>query len=230
MNSGARIASAEALLGHVFGDRSLVVTALTHPSRSAESDDADSYERLEFLGDSVLGLIVAEELFRRFPDAPEGILTRRKIAVVSGERLSAVAAEAGLEPLLMFGKGESRAGVRGRASVLENALEALVGAVYLDAGLEAARGVVVRVLGHVLDLDDIAAEDDPKSSLQEITQARGAGLPLYAVTGSSGPAHSPSFTVEVRLGGRTLGTGTGRSKKEAEKAAAAAALEALAAG
>lgn len=230
MNSRDRIERVEALLGHVFGDRALAIAALTHPSHATETAGAESYERLEFLGDSVLGFIVADELFRHYTESPEGVLTRRKIAVVSGERLAAVAAEAGLEELLLFGKGEARAGTRGRTSVLENALEALVGAVYLDAGLEAARGVVLRLLGHVLSLEDIAAEDDAKSTLQEITQARGDGLPQYVVTESSGPAHAPRFTVEVRLAGHVLGTGSGRSKKEAEKAAARAALEAVEAG
>lgn len=230
MDAAGRIGRAEAILGHVFSDRSLVESALTHPSYTAEVAGSESYERLEFLGDSVLGLVVAERLYRTYPDAAEGILTRRKIAAVSGDRLTVVAGELGLADLVSFGKGEARSGDRGRASVLENVFEALIGAVYLDAGLDAARNVVLRLLSSVLDLEDIAAEDDPKSRLQEYTQARGAGLPRYKVTLSSGPAHAPEFVVEVWLGERLLGTGTGRSKKEAEKAAASVALEVVDAG
>ncbi|MGB4592262.1 MAG: ribonuclease III [Coriobacteriia bacterium] len=230
MDASARIERAEAALGHVFGDRSLVESALTHPSYTAEVPGSPSYERLEFLGDSVLGLVVAERLYRAYPGAAEGILTRRKIAAVSGDRLALVAGELGLADLVSFGRGEARSGDRGRASLLENVFEALIGAVYLDAGLDAARDVVSRLLSSVLDLEDIAAEDDPKSRLQEYTQARGAGLPEYRVAHSSGPPHAPEFKVEVLLGGRIMGAGTGRSKKEAEKAAASAALEAVDAG
>lgn len=229
MTGSRRLERIQEVLGYRFQDPSLADAALTHPSYEAEHGGSRSYERLEFLGDSVLGHIVAEELFRRYPDAPEGILTRRKIAVVSGERLSAVAAGLGVGDLMRFGKGEARAGERGRASVLENALEALIGAVYVDGGIDAAHDVVLTVLGDVLSLEDIADTGDPKSALQERTQSTGEGLPEYSVVASEGPAHAPSFTVEVRLGGRVLGSGTGHSKKDAEKAAAAAALELLSA-
>ncbi|MEN6369527.1 MAG: ribonuclease III [Thermotogota bacterium] len=221
-------ARAEELLGHTFRDRALLEAALTHPSLSAEDSKAQSYERLEFLGDSVLGLVVAEELFRRYPEEPEGVLTRRKIASVSGESLAAVGGDLGLAQLVRFGKGEARSADRGRATALENVVEALIGAVYVDAGLEAAREVVLRLLGHEIELPDIATHNDPKSRLQEQTQAIGAGLPEYRVVRATGPAHAPDFTVEVRLGDQVVGTGSGSSKKQAEKAAAAAALERMA--
>lgn len=221
-----RLSRAERLLGHAFTDRTLLEAALTHPSALPEVCAAVSYERLEFLGDSVLGFIVADHLFRHLPDAPEGELTRRKVAVVNGVLLAAVARDLGLDALILYGKGE-RESARGRATSLENALEALIGAIFLDAGLDAANEVVTRLFGPLLDRADLIAPQDPKSLLQQITQAEALGHPRYEVIERAGPVHDPTFTVAVRVAGEVVGTGTGHSKQTAEKAAAAAALEAM---
>jgi ribonuclease-3 len=133
-------------VGHSFTEPALLAAALTHPSYAAENPSASDYERLEFLGDAVLGLVVAERLFETFPDAPEGQLTRRKIAAVSGTRLAAAARQAGLEHAIALGHGEQGSG-RVKDSILENVVEAVIGAVYLDGGLRAARDVVERLLG-----------------------------------------------------------------------------------
>ncbi|TDB39919.1 MAG: ribonuclease III [Actinobacteria bacterium] len=221
------IARAEAILGYVFEDRSLLERALTHSSYAGEHR-TQSYERLEFLGDSVLGFVIAEELFRRFPEAPEGELTKRKIAAVSGENLSAVSEALGLYGLVALGKGERASGGRSRKSLAENVLEAVFGAVYLDGGIAAARPLILRVLADALDAGLVAAPaEDPKSVLQEHTQATLGMLPTYRVTDAEGEPHDRVFTVEVLVAGQSLGHGTGRSKKEAEKAAAAGAIEAL---
>jgi len=221
------LARAETVLGYVFRDRALLQTALTHPSHATENK-GESYERLEFLGDSVLGFVVAEELYREHPDAPEGVLTNRKASVVTGERLSAVAGALGLGDLLRLGKGEARSGKRGRATRLENVFEALMGAVYLDGGLEAARGVILRLLGEAIDSEiGLVQAGGAKSLLQEYTQGKLSVLPVYRLVSQAGDPHDREFTVEVLVDDAVMGTATGRSKKEAEKAAATAALDAL---
>ncbi|MCX8007947.1 MAG: ribonuclease III, partial [Coriobacteriia bacterium] len=214
----------EETVGYSFADRSLLQAALTHPSYAAEHAGAQDYERLEFLGDAVLGLIVAEALYQALPESNEGDLTRRKIAAVSGARLSRSAEELGLSDAIALGHGEGAHGRRAR-SILENVVEALIGAAYLDGGLAAARTVVFRLLG------DLATPFEPprdsKSALQEYTQAHGLGLPEYRVVDSSGPPHDPRFAVEVFVAGRLVARGSGRSKQQAEKAAASAALGAF---
>lgn len=221
-----RLTRAEELLGHWFADRSLLEIALTHPSAVPEVRGAVSNERLEFLGDSVLGFVVAEHLYRRLPEALEGTLTRRKVAVVNGVLLSAVAHDLGLGDLIAYGRGE-RESARGRASALENALEALIGAVYLDAGLERTAAVIRRLFGTLLDRADMAPLQDPKSTLQQLTQSRELGHPTYAVIDSEGPVHAPTFTVAVSVAGELIATAEGHSKQAAEKAAAHRALAAL---
>ncbi len=179
--------AAETAMGYSFADRSLLVIALTHPSHAMEHR-GESYERLEFLGDSVLGFIVAEELFRTHPDAPEGDLTNRKAGVVTGETLAEVAGQLGLGELLLLGKGEARSGRRGRASRLENAFEALIGAIYLDGGLDAAREVVLRLLGDIIDSDaSVLQAGGAKSLLQSTRRPRWARC---RSTGSSRPKAS----------------------------------------
>lgn len=222
----AWIAQAEALLGHTFADTTLLVNALTHPSYSAEHPEVDSYDRLEFLGDAVLGFVVAEYAYREFPHAREGDLTRRKAHVVAREALAEAAEAMGIGPFVLVGLGASAAGERERASVLENTLEALIAAVYLDAGLEHARAFVVRVLGPRLR-EDRLPQVDAKGALQQWTQAERGALPAYRVVGTTGPVHRRTFTVEVVIDGRVAGVGEGRSKQAAEKAAAEEALLAL---
>lgn len=213
-------------LGVHFADPSLLATALTHPSWSEEHQADASYERLEFLGDSVLGFIVATHLFRAFPDRQEGDLTRMKWGLVSGTSLAEVGRDLGLDAEIRQGKGTTRDGVRD--SVVEACFEAVVGAVFLDGGLDAAAGFVVRTLGDRIDPARLAAmKADPKSELQEITQARGLGLPCYRIVSSEGPAHEPRFTAQVSLGDEVLAEGSGSSKQAAERAAATGALDAL---
>ncbi|MDZ4654587.1 MAG: ribonuclease III [Coriobacteriia bacterium] len=221
-----RIARAEALLGVRFRDRDLLVEALTHPSYAAEHGDVAGYDRLEFLGDSVIGFLVADELFHSRPGEPEGVLTRLKIGAVAGETLAVVAEELGLGPLILMGKGEARSGGHQRSSVLENCLEALIGAVYTDQGLDTTRELVMRLLGSRMD-GTLAPPADPKSALQEFMQTGGGHTPAYRIVSISGPPHDHVFVAEAVIGNHAVGTGSGSSKKEAEKAAAADALESL---
>jgi ribonuclease-3 len=212
-------------LGVPVNDRELYRRALTHPSWALEHG-GEHYERLEFLGDAVLAWVVAPRLYEAFPDLPEGDLTRMKIALTSGTTLTGVARELGIGPAIRFGRGAVKESTR--ASVLENAFEALVAAVYLDAGIAAAGAFVLRVLGDRIDRDTLLATPfDAKSRLQELAQAAGHGLPAYAIVERSGPVHAPEFTAEVSLSDEVRGRGTGATKQAAERAAAAAALESL---
>jgi ribonuclease-3 len=205
-----------AQLGLTFRDPDLFLRAITHPSFTAEHGGQD-YERLEFLGDSVLGLVVSEFLHERFPQHPEGELTRGALA--------AAAREIGVADLVRLGRGAARAGDMGRASVLEAVFESITAAVYLDSGIEAARSFVVTALASRLRDDVLVAEvTDPKTRLQEATQARGLGLPAYHVISEDGPAHERRFVVEAELDGRVLGRGAGATKQAAAQAAAAEAL------
>jgi ribonuclease-3 len=218
------VRAAEEIVGHHFRDPSLLVRALTHPSHSdAPSSALGDYERLEFLGDSVLGLVVVEEVFHRFPELTEGVLTKMKIALVSGATLTEVAEELGLGRLVLFGDSELATGGRGMASALENVFEALVGALYLDGGLSAARTFVLGALGDRIRPDAAARLEHPKSLLQESLQARGLA-PYYEIISQSGPPHDRTFEARVRVADDVVGTGGGRTKKEAEMNAAADAV------
>jgi ribonuclease-3 len=216
----------ETRIGHEFARPSLLDQALTHRSAAdPRRAQLDSNERLEFLGDRVLGLVTAEWLAERFPEEREGALTRRLSQLVAAEMLARVADEIGLRDALRVPPSEGRAGLLDRASVLADALEALLGAVYLDAGLEAAQGVVRRIFATHLD----AVETPPvsaKNRLQEWTLGRARGLPDYALVSAAGPAHAPVFVVRVTAEGRSA-EGLGHSKREAEQAAAEAWLGGL---
>ena len=222
-----RRAHAEAVVGHRFADPALLEEALTHPSATGQRPDRDGYDRLEFLGDAVLGFLISERVFRMLPEAREGELTVRKHRAVSGETLAAVAEDLGLAPLVELGKGAQTTGGRARASMLENVFEALVGALYLDGGLEAAASFVFSALSIRLEADADPGGTDSKGALQRHTQALSLGLPEYRITEMSGPPHHREFVAEVRVGDSVLGVGEGGSKQAAEKAAAAAALGAL---
>lgn len=222
----ARLEDAERLLGHAFADRSLLRTALTHPSYAAEHADVDTYDRLEFLGDAVLGFVVSDHVYREFPEESEGKLTRRKHFVVSGDALAEAAEALGLPAYVMLGTGANAAGERQRASILENTVEALIGALYLDGDLEVARAFVLRVLGPRLGADHVP-QVDPKSALQQWTQSRSGSLPEYRIAEVVGPVHARTFTAEVLVDGAALGRGSGPSKQAAEKVAAALALDVL---
>jgi ribonuclease-3 len=218
-----RITIAQKATRHEFADVDLVVRALTHPSAVEDRNPDSYYERLEFLGDSVLGFIVAEEIFRRFPRMPEGGMTRIKVSIVSGTVLARVAADLGLADAIIFGDSERGTGGRGLSSALENVYEALTAALYLEGGIGLARHWVLGTLGQLLTEETAETPDNPKSALQEHTQAHGEA-PLYRVVSHEGPPHARTFTVVVEVGGKVLGEGSGHSKKEAEAAAAHAAL------
>jgi ribonuclease-3 len=221
-----RLERAEAVLGHSFRDRRLLRDALTHPSYADETGAEASYERLEFLGDAVISVVVSELAFRAHPELSEGDLTRLKIAAVSGSTLSEVAGRLGLEDAIFLGSSELAAGGRGRASALENTFEALVAALYLDAGFDTARAFVARVLGHMIEDADALLAAHPKSALQELVQASGR-VPSYLIVSESGPPHERRFTAVVEVDGEVLGEGQGSSKRDAEMRAARAALDRL---
>lgn len=200
---------------------------MTHRSRAAERSDGPSNERLEFLGDAVLALVVAHYCYAAGPHLPEGDLARIRAAVVSTEALAPVAAALGVGEAVMLGRGEAASGGHAKKSILADAFEALIGASYLDGGLEAARSFVIDQLGQLIaEVMERAELGDPKNRLQEMAARRGLEPPRYLVR-SGGPEHARSFSAEVYLGEHLLGTGHGRSKKQAERAAAAVACEAL---
>ena len=219
-----RVVRAEEICGHHFSNEDLVISALTHPSAAEGKSHAASYERLEFLGDSILGAIVARDLFLRFPEMDEGSLTQAKISLVSGKMLSTVADRLGLAQLILMGESEKGTGARGMHSALENVYEALVGALYLDAGYDAAHEFVMRTLGPEVSPALAEKPISPKSRLQEITQREWHCGPEYKLVAEEGPAHDPTFTSVVMVEGRRIGRGSGSSKKSSESAAAVDAL------
>lgn len=218
-----RLAALETRLRHHFGDPALLETALTHRSYANEQGLNENYERLEFLGDAVLDLLTAEWLYRGAPEASEGYLTRRKSHLVSEPILARMADSLGLGELLRLGVGEARSGGDGKPSLLADVLEALIGALYLDGGLGAARRFVESLL-EAMGGEGERRFRDAKSALQEYLQARGRQLPRYVLKATEGPDHAKHFTVECRVRGLVVGVGSGRSKKIAEQAAAEDAL------
>jgi ribonuclease-3 len=219
------LAALETALGHRFRDRRLLEEALTHSSsRVADGAGAADCERLEFLGDAVLGLVVSELLMESNPGQPEGWLTRARAAAVNRDALAARARALGLARWIRLGRGERRQGGAEKPSILADIFEAVLGAIYLDAGLAPVRALLEREL----PLADVfgPAPADAKTRLQELLQGRGLGTPQYHTTQTHGPAHALEFEVEVRLGERVLGSGAGSSKRAAEQAAARRALEA----
>jgi len=228
MNESER-AEIEAALGYRFTRPELLECALTHRSFRA-LDAASGYnEQLEFLGDAVLGLLLGEYLVRQFPDWTEGALSKTRAKLASAHSLSAVGRRLGLGRYLRLGPGEEKTGGREKRTLLANAYEALVAAVYLDGGLEASARFVRESLvvpAFVRPPESFAASDH-KSALQEWLQARGLRLAAYRVVAETGPDHAKTFLVEVEAGGRALARSEGMTKKEAEQAAAARALERL---
>lgn len=226
-NDEARLARVEEILGHRFADRALVLRALTHRSHVHEDRGGTGVghnERLEFLGDAVLGLVTAEALLLMSPNADEGELTRRRAAFVSEAPLAAAAEARGLGPLLRMGRGQTQEGGDRLASLLADAVEALIAAVYLDAGLAKAREVVGRLLGQPPSHDVVAAVD-PKTRLQELLQAKRGLVPRYEVARVGGAEHEPRYEALVWCEEKLLGRGEGPSKKLATRAAASAALD-----
>lgn len=218
----------EGRLGYEL-EPALLVRALTHRSFAYENGGLPTNERLEFLGDSVLGLVVTDTLFRGHPDLPEGQLAKLRAAVVNSRALAEVSRGLELGAFIRLGRGEEGTGGRDKASILADTLEAVIGAVYLDKGLEAASELVHRLFDPLIEKSsNLGAGLDWKTSLQELTAARGLGVPEYLVS-ETGPDHEKTFTAAARVGGVTYGTGTGRSKKEAEQQAADTAWRAISA-
>jgi ribonuclease-3 len=219
----------EKKLKHRFKRIDLLQLALTHRSWANERGIPEHYERLEFLGDAVLGLITGEWLYDRHPELPEGELSKLKSQLVSRSTLAAFAEELELGPALRMGVGEERSGGRTKASLLADSLEAVFGALYLDGGLEAAKKAVVAMLEGALAERGQLLERDAKTQLQEIAQALGWPLPEYRILEASGPDHNKVFTVECWVAGEASGKGGGPSKKLAEQRAAADTLARLSA-
>ena len=216
----------ESAIGYRFRDITLLQNALTHSSYANERwhNSLMSNERLEFLGDSVLGMVVAEHLYRTFPDRPEGELTRMRADMVCEASLAEVAQKLQLGEHLLLGHGEERFGGRNRASILADAVESVIAAAFLDGGMEAAREIISRfVLSNVptKKLHNV----DYKTALQEKVQQKKDQVLCYTLIGESGPDHDKQFVVQVSLNGQVVGTGSGSSKKRAEQEAAKMALE-----
>jgi len=205
----------------------LLFQALTHRSYAYENGGLPTNERLEFLGDSVLGVVVTAALYRRHPTLPEGQLAKLRAAVVNMRALASVGRTLGLGKYLMLGRGEEASGGRDKSSILADTVEALIGAVYLEHGIETATVFVHRLVDPLLDSSaELGAGLDWKTSLQELTALEALGVPEYVVT-EEGPDHAKLFHAVVRVQGAAQGEGSGRSKKEAEQAAAAAAFQRL---
>ena len=208
-------------LGESTVESGLLDTALTHDSYAAEQGGRSSNERLEFLGDAVLGALVSHSLYARYSNKPEGALSRLRATLVSRQALAQTAQRLDIAPLILLGRGETASGGKDRPSILSAAVEAIIGAVYLSEGLEASRRFIERHhLAHLNPSDII----DPKTALQEYAQAKYKKAPHYAIAAQRGPSHARVFTVSVSVAGKTVGSGEGATKKQAEAAAARAAL------
>ncbi len=216
-----RNADLERTLDYHFMRPELLQIALTHPSAALAGEP--HYERLEFLGDAVLDLAIADLLMRRLPDAKEGTLSKERASIVNGRTLALKALEVGLSGKLRLGKGEENNGGRDKTSILAASFEAVIGAIYTDGGLEAAQQVVEGLF--VTDIGGPSAERDYKTELQEVSYRRFRAQPIYELLAARGPDHAKRFTTRIRIAGRELGIGEGGSKKQSEQAAARAALD-----
>lgn len=224
-HSHAHLAALQQKIGYRFSDIGLLGIALTHPS--VVEDTEGNYERLEFLGDAVLGLVISEILYGTFTGDDEGVLTKKKIALVRGQRIVEVAKTIGLGDAIQMSQGEEDCGGRSSAKNLENALEALIGAVYLDGGLGAVSKLVALHWKPLVDRISELQLVDPKTALQEWAQSRNLPIPTYKVVNKTGLEHCPEFTVEVHLSDYSAVSASGKNKKSAELAAAGLLLEEL---
>ena len=218
----------ESSLGYRFRNITLLQNALAHSSYANErwQDSLKSNERLEFLGDSILGMVVAKHLYTNFPDRPEGELSRMRADMVCETSLARIANQLDLGQHLLLGHGEEQSGGRNRASILADAVEAVIAASFLDGGMEAAEGLIHRFV--LCSVPVVRMQNaDYKTALQERVQQKKNQTLSYALISESGPDHDKCFTVEVRLNGNVVGTGTGKSKKRAEQDAAKNAMESL---
>jgi len=207
------------IIDYNFRDESLRRDALTHPSRRASGSKTSAYERLEFLGDRVLGLVIAEILLRSFPDEAEGDLARRHAALVRAETCALIARQWNLHKLLDAASSEYVGGEIANPATLSDACEAIIGAIYLDSDFAVTQAIVARFWSPLLNAD-LAPPQEPKTALQEWAQARGLPLPLYTEVSRTGPDHAPEFVIEVSVKGHTPASGQGTSRRAAEKAAA----------
>lgn len=224
----------EAAIGYRFRDLGLLEHALTHRSKAHEDASGGVFdnESMEFLGDAVLGFVTADMLFREFPQHDEGHKSKIKASIVSTQALARLAAGIDLGRYVLLGRGEEKTGGRRKQAILADSFEAMIAAIYLDGGIDAARGFIARQFGPLFaEARESGTEaiftEDWKSALQERLQSDGRGLPVYTLTGEEGPAHRRVFIVDVSAGGVSLARGEGRSKKAAEQAAARLALAAL---
>lgn len=224
MKTHTRVVAIEQIVGHHFSDQDLIVSAITHPSAVEGKPVSASYERLEFLGDSILGAVVATDLYEKFPQMDEGQLSRLKISLVSGETLSKVADELGIGRYIIFGASELGTDARGMHSALENVYESIVGALYLDAGFDKTHEFIHETLDEYMDPKLVRKPLSPKSRLQDVTQRNLHCAPEYKLVAEEGPAHEPTFTTVVLVNGKRVGRGSGPSKKASEAAAAESAL------
>jgi ribonuclease-3 len=227
----SHFAGIEARIGYRFRDRGLLEHALTHKSRTAEdpSGGVADNESMEFLGDAVLGFIAADVLYREFPEYTEGPKSKAKAALVSTTALAGMSRTLGLGDAMLLGRGEEKTGGRTKQALLADVFEAVIAAIYLDGGIEAARGFIERQIRPLLA--DVRRSSsfgrDHKSALQERLQGQGRSLPTYRISSESGPDHQKVFHVDVRIDGEVAATGTGRTKKDAEQEAARLALATL---
>ena len=222
LNAKTLAAALETTAGLTFRDPERLRRALTHASARGKDAGTD-YERMEFLGDRVLGLVVAEFLYQTFPGASEGELSLRLNGMVNAETLAAISEEIGLPELITAGNEMKTLDSRKRVNLRADALESLIAAIYLEGGIEAARSFISRHW-FARPIASGVARRDPKTELQEWAHVVGGGVPVYSVEGREGPDHDPVFTVSVRVNGFQQGTGVGRTKRQAEQAAAAAVL------
>jgi len=223
-----RIAVVEELTGYAFKNQQLVELALTHPS-AVEQEPLLSYQRLEFLGDAVVGLCVADYAYLNYPNVDEGTLTKMRVAVVQGSFLSERQKELGFNRLIIFGASEKSQSARGMTRALEDSFESLAGALYLDGGFDLAYKWVMSQVEKYVTPDSVQQRANPKSELQELVQRTG-GIVSYHILEECGPAHAPSFVAEVLINDTPKASASGESKKTAEAAAAAIALEDLRSG
>lgn len=222
MKLSAELVAFSKRLGHEFARPDLIVRAVTHPSMS--TPNRDNNQRLEFLGDRVLGLVMSEALFKADREASEGVLAPRYNALVRKETCAEVAREIDVGAVLKLGRSEQKSGGRRKQALLGDAMEAIIAAIYLDAGFEVARDVVLKLWGNRVEEVKLDARD-PKTSLQEWAQARGEQPPRYVELDRSGPDHQPVFVIEVRLSSGPTAQATAGSKRQAEQAAAKALLQ-----
>jgi len=211
----------ERVLGYSFRRAELLETALTHPSAAVGTDV--HYERLEFLGDAVLDLAIADLLMRKFPEAKEGPLSKQRASIVNARTLALKAQSIELNELIRLGKGEEKSGGREKVSILAAVFEAVIGAIYTDGGLVPAQAAVEQLFGD--DLGGAAAERDYKTELQEVAYRHFRTQPVYELIATGGPDHAKRFTTRIRIAGRDLGVAEGGSKKQSEQAAARLALD-----